>query len=150
MRKYLYKNLEVVPYWNNYNVYYRHEDGTRETLTLGHRTKADAYKAGKMQVDYLNEKASIETKANPTFNDIVKYYTDEVNTLIKYFGDDPEDYDNDITRACELVVDGIKRLKTPEDIAPENIDIYEETEAELIQIIVYDELQKKVFKGVRA
>lgn len=127
MRKYLYKNLEVVPYWNNYNVYYRHEDGTRETLTLGHRTKA-----------------------NPTFNDIVKYYTDEVHTLIKYFGDDPEDYDNDITRACELVVDGIKRLETPEDIAPENIDIYEEAEAELIQIIAYDELQKKVFKGVRA
>lgn len=60
MRKYLYKNLEVVPYWNNYNVYYRHEDGTRELLTVSKLTKADAYKVGKMQVDYMNNKNVME------------------------------------------------------------------------------------------
>lgn len=60
MRKYLYKNLEVVPYWNNYNVYYRHENGTRELLTVSKLTKADAYKAGKMQVDFINNKNVME------------------------------------------------------------------------------------------
>lgn len=147
MKKYFYKNIEVVQYWNNYNVYYRHEDGTREALTIGHLTKKDALKAGKLQIDYMNEKTSIETKLNPTFNDMVKYYTDEVHTLIKYYGDEPQDYDNDISRACELVVDGIKRLNTPEDIAPENIDLYMETEDELINLIAYDVLQKEVFRG---
>lgn len=55
MKKALYKNIEIVPYWNGYKVYYRHENGTLEQVAF-QMTKADAIKAGKAQVDHINGK----------------------------------------------------------------------------------------------
>ena len=52
-RKYLYKNLEVTPYWNGYRVWYKHENGARELLGF-QMTKADAKLLGKGTINWLN------------------------------------------------------------------------------------------------
>ena len=55
--KYKYKNLEVERYFNSYSAFYRKEDGTRFMLaSFAGRTKQEAIKVGKRQIDYLNEK----------------------------------------------------------------------------------------------
>ena len=55
MRTYKYKNLIIEPYWNGYRVYYRHDNGNKELLTYK-PTRKEAQTAGKLQVDYMNEK----------------------------------------------------------------------------------------------
>ena len=54
MKKYLYKNLVIVPYWTGYKVIYKHTSGILETLCY-QMTKTDAIQAGKMNVDYMNK-----------------------------------------------------------------------------------------------
>lgn len=56
MKKYLYKNIELVYRWNAYDIYYRKEDGTRFLLAVYCGNKKNAYIVGKQNVDYINEK----------------------------------------------------------------------------------------------
>ena len=62
-RKYLYKNIEVVPYSNGYRPYYRYTDGTRELLAILCLTRKMAEFVAKSEVDYMNGKITIEREA---------------------------------------------------------------------------------------
>ena len=53
---YAYKNIKVEQYWNGYRPYYVHENGVKELLHVGMPTKADAFKVGKIEVDFMNGK----------------------------------------------------------------------------------------------
>lgn len=59
-KRYFYKQIEVVPYWNGYRPYYIHEDGTRELLAVGTDTRAKAYEIGRQEVDAMNRRANNE------------------------------------------------------------------------------------------
>ena len=56
MKKYQYKNIELVQTWGTWDAYYN--DGTRRfqlTATCS-KTKKEAYNVAKNEVDYLNLK----------------------------------------------------------------------------------------------
>lgn len=59
MTKYLYKNLVYKYNGFCWVVFYRHPCGKLEKLTWKNK-KADAIKAGKMQLDYINKKTEVQ------------------------------------------------------------------------------------------
>lgn len=50
-KRYLYKDIKIVQYWNSYRPYYG-----KMLLHVGMPTRKLAYEVGKLEVDYMNGK----------------------------------------------------------------------------------------------
>ena len=55
MKRYLYKNIVLRQSYGMWNAYYNDNKYGEYLMAIGFRTKADAYIAGKAEVDSLNK-----------------------------------------------------------------------------------------------